>query len=123
MSRSFRRPYSSCTGSCTSAKEDKQRANRSIRHRIHTWIAKELKKEEGFDLIPHRFECASNDVYGWNRDGHQIYQGLSARDWSKYLRAVTGEGYGISMWPAGNRWYQKHCKLWPPLWYQRLLRK
>jgi hypothetical protein len=118
MSRSYRRPYASCCGS-NSARWDKQQANRGIRRRVNGWIHRQLKNNDEFDLVPHRLECHHNEVYDWARDGHQYYHELTGNDWHLHVEA-NSDGTG---WLAHDSWLKKHYGNWPPLWYQRLLRK
>jgi hypothetical protein len=71
MSRSYRRPYAAVTG-VRSAKQDKILAHRGER-RAHRDALRTAVDFEDF-LLPHRLECAWNEVYSWGRDGHQRYQ-------------------------------------------------
>lgn len=71
MSRSYRKPYAAVTGT-SSAKDDKNRAARAVRHVQNLYLHKILRNDfHDFFLIPHRLECPSNEVYGWRRDGKQ----------------------------------------------------
>jgi hypothetical protein len=71
MSRSYRRPYAAVTGTI-SAKDDKTRAARGVRHVQKCYLWKILHGDllDQF-LIPHRLECSWNEVYSWTRDGKQ----------------------------------------------------
>ncbi|MGO8818439.1 MAG: hypothetical protein ACLQVG_27665 [Terriglobia bacterium] len=71
MSRSYRKPYAAVTGT-GSAKEDKVRAARGMRH-VQNCHLRKIFKYDLLDqiLIPHRLECSWNEVYGWTRDGKQ----------------------------------------------------
>ena len=86
MSRSYRKPYSSCTGA-PSAKEDKQLANRSVRSRQNQYL-KQHWENESF-LIPHKLECNNNEVYGWSRDGKVKLQ-RTDRWWNTHCMLVNG---------------------------------
>lgn len=74
MSRSYRRPYAAVTGT-VSAKDDKIRAARGVRHVQNCYLRKILHGDllDQF-LIPHRLECPWNEVYSWRRDGKQRLQ-------------------------------------------------
>lgn len=110
MSNSTRRPYSTHTINC-GAKRDKRTANRSVRRRQNQWLATTLDFEEA--LLPHRYECSDNDVWGWSRDGKQHYNSLS-QAWAHYC-----EGCNL---PYSWRRSKKE-PVWPPDWYTKLLRK
>lgn len=70
MSRSYRKqPFQSICG-CSSAAHDKTIANRGVRHVQNQ--ALRLYDDDTF-LMPHRYECTHNDVWGWNRDGNKHY--------------------------------------------------
>ena|SRR5579872_1755409 len=71
MSRSYRKPYCSICGAA-SAKSDKRLAARGVRRKQNLALATAIDYE-GF-LLPHKFECAWNEVYAWSRDGRQTYQ-------------------------------------------------
>ena len=83
MGKSTRKPYASVTGSL-SAKQDKIRAHRSERRMQNQMLKKAFEDEDL--LLPHKLECAFNDVWGWSRDGKQSWRG----DWQfsdrPYLR-------------------------------------
>src|SRR5580698_8210731 len=68
VSRSYRKPYTAITG-VSSAHHDKKTAVRGMRRRQNAW----LRNLDDFDhaLIPHRLECAHNDVWSWSHDGRQ----------------------------------------------------
>jgi hypothetical protein len=99
MSRSHRKPYSAPTG-CASAKKDKQRAARGVRRKQNQWL-RTIDDTEAAP-IPHRLECAGNEVYSWGRDGKQRLQ--RPVKCSKYLPYQDGDP-------------------WPPRWYGKLQRK
>ena len=70
MSRSYRKPYATWTGSYSSAHEDKTIAARGVRRRQNQYL-KEVIKDRDFDsfLIPDMHECSYNEVWTWGRDG------------------------------------------------------
>lgn len=70
MSRSWRRPYAAITGTA-SAKSDKRLANRGVRHK-QNHILQTCADYETL-ILPHRLECAWNNIYHWGRDGAQRY--------------------------------------------------
>lgn len=122
MSRSYRRPYEAVTGN-RSAKEDKQLAARGMRRKQNEWLRNHPEFEENA-LVPHRLECAHNDVYGWGRDGKQrlrsTYLGFHGRlEWDRYQRTLQGLFY--SEWE--REWMVEEYACWPPLWYIKLQRK
>lgn len=112
MSRSYRKPYGTYCNIHNSAHYDKQLAARGVRRRQDEWLRNHWDDESG--LVPHRYECCHNDVWGWNRDGTQFLFTLTGRDWNRHLEAWGGTG----LW-AGDRNYM----VWPPLWYQDMMRK
>ena len=69
MSRSYRKPYTAVTG-VRSAHRDKKTAARGMRRKQNAW----LHNLADFDcaLVPHRLECAFNNVWCWSRDGRQF---------------------------------------------------
>jgi hypothetical protein len=79
MSRSYRKPYAAITGT-SSAKDDKIRAARAVRHVQNLYLRKTLHGDfpDQF-LVPHRLECPANEVYAWRRDGKQRLQFPRAR--------------------------------------------
>lgn len=108
MSKSYRKqPFMACNGS-HSAKSDKVRAHRGERrtYKRYLYIALINGTLEEF-LLPHKLQCPWNEVYSWFRDGKKKYQGLDASDWQRYL-----ESGGVG-----------HFGLWPPTWYQHMMRK
>lgn len=119
MSRSYRRPYSSVCG-VVSAHYDKQQAARGVRRQINQWINRELKKEEGFNLVPHRLECTHNEVYDWSRDGRNRYSVPTARNWSEHRRYQ--QGLFNYRWEYSPR-YLRHYLEWPPRWAVEITRK
>jgi hypothetical protein len=72
MSRSYRRPFATITGNA-SAKDDKRLAYRGVRRKQNQALETCIDFEEL--LLPHRLECAWNDVWCWGRDGAQLYRG------------------------------------------------
>lgn len=108
MSRSFKKqPFQAICGH-NGAKRDKILAHRGERRANRLAIIKSVK-EQDFDsfLAPHKLECAWNEVYSWSRDGNQFYQGLD-RYWSRFCQNF-------------NNCYED--RIWPPLWYQQMMRK
>lgn len=77
MSRSYRKPYSPVTGHSNS--KDKLDARRSVRRKQNQAIRCFNRPDWDEFLMPERYECANNEVYGWSRDGKQKLQG-----WSHY---------------------------------------
>ena len=79
MSRSYRKPYAAVTGTI-SAKDDKTRAARGVRHSQNYYLRKILQDNLIDEiLIPHRLECSSNEVYNWTRDGKKHRQFPTSR--------------------------------------------
>lgn len=120
MSGSYRKPYAALCGGDVSAKEDKRRAARGVRHKQNQW----LRTLGDFDgaLVPHRYECRWNDVWTWKRDGGKRLVGRkSDRDWSEYCRVEQG------LWHyPGEKWYHdtgQFTNEWPPKWYIESTRK
>jgi hypothetical protein len=74
MSKSYRRPYASITGN-RSAKKDKTLAHRGER-RAQNHVLRVCQDWEEF-FLPHKLECAWNNVYSWSRDGKQRLQDFS----------------------------------------------
>jgi hypothetical protein len=74
MSRSYRKPYAAVTGT-VSAKDDKIRAARRVRH-VQKYYLRKILLHDLLDqfLIPHRLDCPGNEVYSWRRDGKQRLQ-------------------------------------------------
>jgi len=121
MSRSFKhKPFQSITGTY-SAKQDKRLANRGVRKAHREALHKALLYQDYDVLLPHRLECSWNEVYSWGRDGHQMYQGLDARDWFRYLKAINPEIHPRHPWAI--RRYNKNPETWPPSWYLDMMRK
>lgn len=72
MARSYRKPYSAVTG-VRSAHADKTQAARSVRRAQNLALKSFIGDWDEF-LIPHKYECSDNDVWGWGRDGNQYYR-------------------------------------------------
>ena len=73
MSRSFKhQPFMAICGG--SAKQDKRFANCGVR-RAHKNALHGLMRAQDYEdfLLPHKYECAYNETYGWCRDGKQMY--------------------------------------------------
>lgn len=116
MSRSFKKqPFQSVCGG-GSAKHDKVLAHRGVRraHRRTLHLAFQQQDFENF-LLPHRHECAWNEVYSWGRDGNQNWCGLDGDDWARYVKATSD---------PDDLWYEdeRYC-VWPPTWYTAMMRK
>ena len=88
MSRSYRRPFAAITG-LSSAKWDKQMANRGVRHKQNHV----LKTCTDYEILlhPHCLECHWNNTYTWGRDGAQCFLGWMCNSDESYFR----------------KWYQK----------------
>lgn len=119
MSRSYRKPYTAITGT-SSAKDDKRLAARGMRRKQNLWLRTTSVEElEDSGLVPHRFECAWNEVYCWGRDGHQFIWEPSDWEWYEYHRTQIGE--------FRNDWDRNYSlrrhNHWPPIWYEKLKRK
>lgn len=80
--KSYRLPYSSVLGVVRSCKWDKRIANRAIRRTQNSFVNNCSEWDE--ELIPHRYECAHNNVYGWNRDGNQSLQTIRHNDYNPF---------------------------------------
>lgn len=116
MSRSFKKqPFDTIT-CCGSAKCDKQLAHRAERrtHNRAIHIARQTESLEDF-TPPLRLECSHNDVWDWNRDGHQRWCGLTVRDWAKYEQAHHN--------PESWVYQYEPYMVWPPTWYTQMMRK
>jgi hypothetical protein len=124
MSRSYRRPWQAVTGR-TSAARDKITAARGVRRRQNQWLfqlAKQpLEVVEQAALVPHRRECAWNDVWSWKRDGTQHYAVPAHQSWSDYRRVEQG----LWAYPAEQQEYRagRLTNQWPPQWFFKLKRK
>jgi|GEM_PF-3120786 hypothetical protein len=114
MARSYRKPYAACTGMC-SASIDKQIAARGVRRNQNQYL-KTNWEDEDF-LLPHRFECHHNDVWGWSRDGQQCLQVPNARDWSRFCLEING----LHPYDQSPGWQPD--TVWPPACYTKLTRK
>jgi hypothetical protein len=97
--------WSVCGGD--SAKYDKQLASRGMRRRQN----QALRTADDFEefVIPHRYECSHNHVWCWGRDGRQVWQALTSRDWARHLYWV-------------ERGWDK-LEEWPPKYYLKMMRK
>jgi len=110
MSRSYRKPYGTYTGSY-SCRQDKQWANRGVRQAAKRWLRRHWNDED-FGLIPHRYECRNNDVWGWDYDGPKRLLVPNTKDWSEYQLYL--QGFTPVYWSQIG---------WPPPWYAELRRK
>jgi hypothetical protein len=73
MSRSYRKPWGTCVCVRRSAHHDKTVAARSMRRAQNQALRDAMASNKDWDtfLIPERYECTANNVYGWVRDGRQ----------------------------------------------------
>ena len=87
MSRSYKKPFIYwCKSPRESHKWDKTQANRSFRRAVNKALYYCLDYEEL--LIPHRYEAAHNDRWGWLGDGSPfLYDRVS-----RYLLTHLGIG-------------------------------
>lgn len=108
MSRSYRKPYSSITGT-GSAKSDKVAAHRGVRaaekQAIRNLIVGNTEPDEF--LLPHKYECSHNETYSWGRDGKQRFQSPPA-----LWRYFTGwrywdEEFCLNRYERAVEWYEK----------------
>jgi hypothetical protein len=84
-----------------------------VRRRQNQWLRTTIEFENG--VVPHKLECAWNEVYCWGRDGKQHLTVPDARDWSRYLLSTNG------LHPYEHQgWCDEE---WPPRWYERVRRK
>jgi hypothetical protein len=113
MSRSYRAPFAPVTG-VKSAADDKRLAARGVRRKQNQWLRQTVDFDEA--IVPHRFECHWNEVYGWGRDGRQFLQVPDDRDWSFFCLEQNGLHPYESLYSCGR-------SEWPPRRYARLLRK
>jgi len=116
MSRSYRKPASAITGT-KSAKRDKRIAARGVRRKQNQWLRADRDFEA--ECVPHRFECAYNDVWSWPRDGRQRFYVLTGKHHARHQQVLQG----IFTYPWQEHWLRKEYSQWPPLWYQKLMRK
>jgi hypothetical protein len=115
MSKSYRKPYTSITGSKSSA-SDKQIASRAVRRTQNRWTQRSIDIEEG-SPTPHRLECSHNDVWGWNRDGGKYHiKPQLDRAWNHYRL----DQQGLS---AHFNYGRGRPPVWPPEWYAKCFRK
>lgn len=122
MSCSRRRPYGTCfCWGGFSSKKDKQFANRSARRKQN----QTLRMTEEFEdfLLPHRYECANNDVWGWVRDGKQRYKGPGSGVWKRSLSNYYRVEQKFWQYESEKFFYEEDENIWPPDWYLRLQRK
>jgi hypothetical protein len=84
-----------------------------VRRKQNQW----LKTLTDYDsaLTPHKYECAGNETYSWDRDGSQFLMLPSNHDWQTHQEVLQG------LW-EGTRQAFEYSK-WPPQWFQRLKRK
>lgn len=114
MSRSFKKkPFMAITGA-HSAKEDKKMAHRGVRRTHNRVLALAIHENDFEDVIlPHKRECRWNNVYSWSRDGKQHYMVPSARDYGSHC---------LSKLP-GYEYLRHRREVWPPPWYEEMMRK
>lgn len=84
-----------------------QMAARGVRHKQNQHLRTNWDDED--ILLPHRFECRHNDVWGWDRDGHQNRQEPDDRAWSEFCLRVNG------LQPYGQRPERTADSEWPPV--------
>lgn len=108
MSKSYRRPYSAVCGS-DSAAWDKYFAHRGVR-RSQKLALKMCSDWDEF-LIPHKYECSHNEVYGWSRDGNQTYR-FPPHEGDYFTDCLH---YGEEQ---ARKYFQQSLE-----WYERLKRK
>jgi hypothetical protein len=72
MSKSYRKPWGTYVAVKSSAHADKTFAARAMRRAQNQSLREAIRDDdwEGW-LIPERYECRDNDVWGWGRDGKQ----------------------------------------------------
>lgn len=70
MSKSYRKPWGTACSIKSSAHDDKTIAARSVR-RAQEQSLREAVHDDDWDgwLLPNRYECTHNNVWGWGRDG------------------------------------------------------
>lgn len=107
MSRSTRRPYAAITGT-DSAKDDKRLANRGVR-RAQNHALRTAQDYENL-ILPHRLECAWNDVWVWSRDGGKSLHFPPSREKHAHWHWATPDML--------EKWYQQDLR-----YYRSLLRK
>jgi hypothetical protein len=111
MSRSYRKPYSTVTGS-KSAQADKTFAARSIR-RTQDRALRNFRGEWEDFVMPVRFECSGNDVWGWSREGKQsLHPEPTFNDQLHWFHCgmFTNEQameYALEHFERMSRWYEK----------------
>jgi hypothetical protein len=69
MGKSYRKPWGSVCHIKGSAHHDKKFAARAVRRSQNQALREAIDWDEF--LIPERYECSDNDVWGWSRDGKQ----------------------------------------------------
>lgn len=110
MSRSYKRPYAPVT-LAASAREDKRTASRSVRRAQNRWVRSPKEQDWDAKPIPHFRECPHNEVWGWRREGNQTFQSPSNWELTRYHMMQQG------LLP------NERNSAWPPLWYQKVMRK
>lgn len=73
MSKSYRKPWGTWVAVKSSAHADKTQAARSVRRAQNHSLRHAIANDVDWDgwLIPERYECSDNNVWGWGRDGKQ----------------------------------------------------
>lgn len=73
MSKSYRKPWGTWTSVRSSAHGDKTTAARLFRRAQNQALRHAVANDADWDgwLLPERYECSHNDVWGWGRDGKQ----------------------------------------------------
>ena len=106
MSRSTRRPYAARNGTA-SAKQDKAVAHRGQR-RAQNQALRQAQDYEDL-LLPHKLECAGNNVWCWGREGHQVLQFPPERD--QMMLETYWALHHIRFEDWVQRWLRKYEKL------------
>ena len=106
MSKSYRKPYGTWVRIKTSAHSDKTFAARAVRRAQEQALREAIRDDEweGW-LIPDRYECSSNDVWDWARDGHKrlMHPGSQYNNpyaYNSYCSAKTEQEYMV-------RWFER----------------
>lgn len=107
MSKSYRKPWGTCVSVKCSAHHDKTVAARLVRRTQDQALRDAIASGADWDsfLIPERYECSFNDVWGWGRDGKQSPITRS----SQYNNPYAYNSYG---WPRTDeevmtRWRER----------------
>lgn len=73
MSKSYRKSWGTWVSVKSSSHQDKTQAARSVRRAQNSALRNGIVQDIDWDgwLVPDRYECSDNDVWGWGRDGKQ----------------------------------------------------